>query len=195
MYSSTSWSPVTNKENTNKNLQFSTLWKTVRKLRMDYGSICFRQQMLDELFLTIGCAVTHNQICRLPFKMTNNLLRCRNLEHKCVDLSGISMHAHRSKHGRISTFLYCCRCTYAMFSLLKHWMCVQNAIMMDVIMVTSCNCINCMSVYVLLTLKHKTITVTLVMSPWICVTPGKGAIACRSTATIFTSSLLSLPLK
>lgn len=29
---------------------------------------------------------------------------------------------------------------------------------------------------------------TFVMSPWICVTPGSGAMACRSTATIFTSS-------
>lgn len=32
---------------------------------------------------------------------------------------------------------------------------------------------------------------TFVMSPWIWVTPGRGAIACRSTATIFTCSACS----
>ena len=34
---------------------------------------------------------------------------------------------------------------------------------------------------------------TCVISPCICITPGRGAIACKSTATILTSSLTEEP--
>lgn len=45
--------------------------------------LCSKEQQKG-LFLTIRSPITHNQVCRLSFKMSNNLLCSRNLRHNHI---------------------------------------------------------------------------------------------------------------
>lgn len=168
---------------------------------------CGEWRLKDVMKLTIWSSVTHHQVRRSPLEVTNYFLGRWHL--RGGDKDQVMWPPHSMKC--VEMLLEGCQKELSETSMLNYWDVtmlrehvghdspllqhhISSQHMSNLVKATalcgghlqSGTCEN-----TTVWLKVTYMISTFVMSPWIWVTPGRGAMACRSTATIFTSSPFS----